>query len=167
LLKTMNDTAFRPVNLAVSAGARSRKAEVLQLPDQMERVEELMNDLATGDSQHRITVMVQDHLASGGKRLRASLALCATRALGGSPCAGVAWAAACEMLHNASLVHDDLQDGDTLRRGQPTVWSRYGAAQAVNVGDLMLMLPFLALEHGPIDDGVRWRLSRLLASGAA
>jgi geranylgeranyl diphosphate synthase type I len=167
MLKTMNDTAHRPVDLAESAGTRSRKGEVLQLPDQMERVEQLMNELAAGDNRHRITVMVQDHLSTGGKRIRALLALWATRALGGSPCAGVAWAAACEMLHNASLVHDDLQDGDTLRRGQPTVWSRYGAAQAVNVGDLMLMLPFLALEHGPIDDGVRWKLSRLLAAGAA
>lgn len=139
----------------------------MQLTDPMERVEVLMDELASGDNQHRISVMVQDHLASGGKRIRASLALSATRALGGSACAGIAWAAACEMLHNASLVHDDLQDGDTVRRGQPTVWSRYGAAQAVNVGDLMLMLPFLALEHGPIDDGTRWRLSRLLASGAA
>jgi geranylgeranyl diphosphate synthase type I len=51
------------------------------------------------------------------------------------------------MLHNATLVHDDIQDGDRLRRGKETVWVRHGVPQAINVGDLMLMLPFcLALE---------------------
>jgi geranylgeranyl diphosphate synthase type I len=50
-----------------------------------------------------------------------------------------------ELLHNATLVHDDVQDGDLTRRGEPTVWARHGVAQAINAGDYLLMLPFLAL----------------------
>ena len=55
------------------------------------------------------------------------------------------WGAACELLHNATLIHDDLQDGDAVRRGQPALWARHGAAQAINAGDLLLMLPYAAL----------------------
>jgi geranylgeranyl diphosphate synthase type I len=100
--------------------------------------------------------------------MRARLCLAAAAALGVSRTAAIPWAAAIELLHNATLVHDDIQDGDLLRRGQPTVWVRHGVAQAINAGDLMLMLPFLAVEHlEGVDDGVRWRISRALARHAA
>ena len=46
---------------------------------------------------------------------------------------------------NATLVHDDLQDGDEVRRGEPTLWKKYGAGQAINAGDLMLMVPYQLL----------------------
>lgn len=51
-------------------------------------------------------------------------------------------ALALELIHNFSLIHDDIQDCDKTRRGQPTVWKRYGVAQAINVGDLMQALAF-------------------------
>jgi geranylgeranyl pyrophosphate synthase len=111
--------------------------------------------------------MAQDHLATGGKRLRARLAAAATCALGGRPTAAVAWGAACELAHNATLVHDDLQDGDTHRRGQPTTWKRYGMAQAVNVGDMLLMLPFAAVGEAQVGGECQWRLCEALAAGMA
>ncbi|WP_290653354.1 polyprenyl synthetase family protein [Aquisalimonas sp.] len=49
---------------------------------------------------------------------------------------GIDAAAACELLHNASLVHDDLSDGDTVRRGQPTIWHLYGSDITLCTGDL-------------------------------
>lgn len=107
--------------------------------------------------------MAIEHLSTGGKRLRSRLALEATHALGGSIDAAIPWAAACEMLHNATLVHDDFQDGDTLRRGQPTTWVQHGAAQAINVGDLMLMLPYQIIEQIPLND-IRWPLCQAMAS---
>ena len=76
-------------------------------------------------------------------------------------------AANAEMLHNATLVHDDLQDGDTMRRGHATTWVRHGAPQAINTGDLMLMLPFVGVQHVDVEDGVRWQLSRCIAERAA
>jgi geranylgeranyl diphosphate synthase, type I len=121
-----------------------------------------MTELAGADL---LGAILREHLASGGKRLRARLALAACEALGVAPC--VPWAAACEMVHNATLVHDDLQDGDRARRGQPTVWVRYGAAQAINAGDLAFMLPFLAVGATPVAPAIRAQLAQVLATCTA
>lgn len=127
-------------------------------------VESLMRRLATEQGAEALGGIVCEHLETGGKRLRARLALAATDALGGRIEDAVGWAAACELLHNATLVHDDLQDGDRVRRGSPTVWVTHGAQQAINVGDLLFLLPLLAIEAVPIEAGRRWELSRAFAS---
>lgn len=129
----------------------------------MDDVEHLLHELATGSRFERLGVIAREHLTTGGKRLRARLALATMEALGGDRQAAVPWAAATEMLHNATLVHDDLQDGDAVRRGQPAVWARHGVNQAINVGDLMLILPWRALEHLDCDPGRQWLLARQLA----
>ena len=85
------------------------------------------------------------HLSAGGSRVRALLALDAARALARPDREAIAIAAACELLHNASLVHDDLQDRDVLRRGQDAVWRRYGDAAAICVGDLLLSAAYAAV----------------------
>jgi geranylgeranyl pyrophosphate synthase len=77
------------------------------------------------------------HLQTGGKRLRALIPLLTAEALETDPVRVRPFGAACEMLHNATLVHDDLQDGDTVRRGQDTVWKHWSTAQAINLGDAM------------------------------
>ncbi|MEZ4451804.1 MAG: polyprenyl synthetase family protein [Nannocystaceae bacterium] len=134
----------------------------LRAPEGLDEVERTM--LALTGADDRAGRMSREHLASGGKRLRARLALAAGAALGAAERDAVRWAAAVELLHNATLVHDDLQDGDTVRRGVPTLWSRHGAAQAINAGDFMLMLPFLAIaEAHPERQG---ELSRALADHA-
>jgi geranylgeranyl diphosphate synthase type I len=56
-------------------------------------------------------------------------------------------ASAVELIHNFSLVHDDIQDQSDLRRGRPTVWASFGPAQALNVGDSLFALAQLALVH--------------------
>lgn len=111
----------------------------------MAEVEAMMAELA-GDGDLAAT-MAHEHLSTGGKRLRARLALAAMEVLGAPRMTGIGWAAACELLHNATLIHDDLQDGDRTRRGHDTTWVRHGAAQAVNAGDLLLMLPYLAIDR--------------------
>lgn len=85
------------------------------------------------------------HLSAGGSRVRARLAIHAGRALGLPPRGTIAIATACELLHNASLVHDDLQDRDPLRRGQDAVWRRHGDAVAICTGDLLLSAAYGAL----------------------
>jgi geranylgeranyl pyrophosphate synthase len=82
--------------------------------------------------------MVGYHVATGGKRLRAILPVWACVNLGGRPEEALDIGAGLELLHNATLVHDDLQDGDRYRRGHPTVWHRWGAAQAINAGDALV-----------------------------
>ena len=114
-----------------------------------------------------LRTMVLEHLKTGGKFLRARLALKAAMALELDPKDSINVAAACELLHNATLVHDDLQDGDTVRRGRPTVWIKHGMAQAVNVGDVLLMLSTLALENSPINPDIRWHLAAAMTRRAA
>ena len=84
---------------------------------------------------------------SGGKRWRPLFLLAVGEALNGEPDAFVKLAAAVELLHNASLVHDDLQDNDTMRRGQETVWHRYGSETAINLGDFLISSTYLALSQ--------------------
>ncbi|MEC8121873.1 MAG: polyprenyl synthetase family protein [Pseudomonadota bacterium] len=56
--------------------------------------------------------------------------------------AALHWAAAIEVLHNASLIHDDICDGDRLRRGRPAVWSQFGRDVALTLGDWLVALSF-------------------------
>lgn len=85
------------------------------------------------------------HLGTGGQRVRAVLALHAGSCLGLGAHGSLALAAACELLHNASLVHDDLHDRDTHRRGQPSVWHQFGDEVAICAGDLMLSAAYASL----------------------
>jgi geranylgeranyl pyrophosphate synthase len=132
----------------------------------LREVEAVLVKLAVGDRLDRVGAITQEHLQTGGKRMRARLALAAGEALGQSRERMVPWAAAVELLHQATLVHDDLQDGDTVRRDQPTVWAKHGVNQAVCVGDLLLMLPVLAIGQLQADGDVKFRLTRRLVLDA-
>lgn len=90
------------------------------------------------------------HLNAGGRRLRARLALDAAFHLGLSAATAIAIATASELLHNASLVHDDLQDRDVGRRGAAAVWSAFGDEAAICTGDLLLSSAYAALAE--LDD---------------
>jgi len=78
--------------------------------------------------------------SSGGKALRPAFALLSARAAGMPPERGVPAAAAVEFVHNFSLIHDDIMDGDTERRHQPTAWSIFGVGAAILAGDALLAL---------------------------
>lgn len=84
-----------------------------------------------------------------GKRLRPLLCLMACEAVGGEVEQALPAAAALEILHNFSLVHDDIEDGDETRRHRPTVWKIWGVPQAINVGDAMFSLAFAAIQRLP------------------
>jgi geranylgeranyl diphosphate synthase type I len=75
-----------------------------------------------------------------GKALRPALALLSARAAGAAPERGVPAAAAVEFVHNFSLLHDDIMDGDTERRHRPTAWTVYGIGAAILAGDALLVL---------------------------
>jgi geranylgeranyl diphosphate synthase type I len=139
---------------------------LLDKADDLADVEEAMRALASGERPERIGAIAGEHLDTGGKRVRARLALAAAAALGVGRETATPWAAAVELLHNATLVHDDLQDGDRVRRGRPTTWAAHGMAQAINCGDLMLMLPALAVDAVDVSDGTRFRLVRALHARA-
>jgi geranylgeranyl pyrophosphate synthase len=87
------------------------------------------------------------HLASGGQRVRARLALSSGKALGLSDDDAICIASCAELLHNASLIHDDLQDGQQFRRGVETVSAAYGRHIAICTGDLLLSAAYAALSR--------------------
>ncbi len=74
---------------------------------------------------------------AAGKLLRPALVLFAAREFGGEIEPALPAAVALELVHNFSLVHDDIQDRDRTRRGRPTLWVAHGEAEAINAGDLL------------------------------
>jgi geranylgeranyl diphosphate synthase type I len=88
-----------------------------------------------------------------GKGIRPAICLLACQATGGDWQRAVPAAAAIELVHNFSLIHDDIEDRDAERRGRPTVWKLWGEAQAINAGDAMFVLSRLAL-HRLLDHGL-------------
>ncbi|MEW6716712.1 MAG: polyprenyl synthetase family protein [Chloroflexota bacterium] len=86
----------------------------------------------------------------GGKRIRPLILLLTNEAASGKWKFALPAAAAVELVHNFSLIHDDIEDQSPLRRGCPTVWQKWGVAQAINAGDTMFSLAnlaFLGLVH--------------------
>jgi geranylgeranyl diphosphate synthase type II len=89
--------------------------------------------------------LVPDYPHRGGKGLRPGLCIATCRAFGGSTYSAAKSAAALELLHNAFLIHDDLQDGSEFRRGKPTMHMVQGLPLAVNLGDALNALSFTPL----------------------
>jgi geranylgeranyl diphosphate synthase type I len=89
---------------------------------------------------------------NAGKRLRPLFTLSACHALGGDWHKAVPAAAAIELVHNFSLVHDDIQDHSETRRGRPTIWVKWSEAQAINTGDALLATAFLEIQRLDIEE---------------
>jgi geranylgeranyl diphosphate synthase type I len=104
-------------------------------------------------STHGLYEMVRYHLAldgsgaSGGKRMRPLLGLLAYASITGEHQRALPGAAAVELGHNFSLVHDDIEDGDVERRHRPTLWTIHGIPQAINAGDTLFSLSRVALHR--------------------
>ena len=104
-------------------------------------------------STHGLYEMVRYHLAldgsgaSGGKRMRPLLGLLAYASIAGEHRRALPGAAAVELGHNFSLVHDDIEDGDVERRHRPTLWAVHGVPQAINTGDTLFSLSRIALHR--------------------
>ncbi len=92
------------------------------------------------------------HLDSGGKRIRPVLALLTCEALGGDTSKVIPFAAACELLHNWLLIHDDIEDGDSMRRDKPALWVKYGMAHGVNIGDFMSEKVYELIAEADLDE---------------
>jgi len=103
--------------------------------------------------------LVGDYPSRAGKAIRPSLCLAACRAFGGALEEALPSAVAIELLHNAFLIHDDIEDGSLLRRGRPTLHAAHGVALAINAGDA---LAYLA--HAPLRDN-RKLLGNRMAAG--
>jgi len=130
------------------------------LPARMEAVEERLRQLLEGHGE-ALAADAGSTLEAGGKRLRPMLVL-----LSAGPGAGegaIRAATAIELVHMASLVHDDVLDAAPLRRGRPTVVARSGRPRALAVGDLLFSRAFAELAA----DGGPERVERLSAASVA
>lgn len=106
------------------------------------------------------------HLENSGKMLRPQMIQNLGAIYSASPKDLILWATCLELFHNASLVHDDLQDQDEVRRSKPSVWKVYGFKQAINAGDFLMMLSHRALEK--IDnDRLKLALARCFSQTAS
>lgn len=135
---------------AVDAVVRAGGAHVVPL---MARVEERLGELATGYGE-TLAEHAGATIAAGGKRLRPLLVFLAAGEPG-TPAADrlVRSAVAVELIHSASLVHDDVLDHAPTRRGQPTVIARAGRTVATATGDLLFSRAFAELSaNGEADD---------------
>src|SRR5438477_4000431 len=120
-------------------------------PDELRALAEAyLGDLALNPDLYGQAESVRYAVMGGGKRVRPVICLATAEAAGAEPEHALPAAAAVELVHNFSLVHDDLPalDNDELRRGQPSTWARHGEAIAILAGDALLAEAFrLALSY--------------------
>ncbi|MCL2368842.1 MAG: polyprenyl synthetase family protein [Oscillospiraceae bacterium] len=107
-------------------------------------------------------------LLGGGKRVRPVLTLEFCRVVGGEPEAALSFAAAVEMIHSYSLIHDDLpaMDDDVRRRGRPTCHVQFGEAMAILAGDALQAAAFRAVLSADLPEDIRCRAGLTLARAA-
>ena len=105
-----------------------------------ELVESYLGELALTPELGALETSMRQALAGGGKRIRPVLCLATAEAAGAEAETALPAAAALELMHNFSLVHDDLPalDNDRLRRGRPSTWAEFGEAVAILAGDALL-----------------------------
>jgi geranylgeranyl pyrophosphate synthase len=102
-----------------------------------------------------------------GKRIRPLLCLLVCESLGRDPRLALPFALSIELMHNFALVHDDMEDGDVMRRGRDAAWIRFGEAHAINIGDYLLVHTMRVLADegsGELSTGKRLKLMQLIVS---
>ena len=111
-----------------------------------------------------ISEAVWYQFSSGGKRLRPALCLLTCQALGGDPRKALHFALAAEILHNVLLIHDDIEDGDTVRRDRKTLWAQFGVPNAINVSDFLIATAYKIILKSPLSVEVRLKLVNVFST---
>jgi len=101
--------------------------------------------LCQGEPADYLSDLVRDYPSRRSKGIRPALVLAACQAYGGSVREGLGPAVAVELLHNAFLIHDDIEDASARRRGRPTLHQLHGLPLAVNAGDALAIMALLPL----------------------
>ena len=133
---------------AVGADLRTSVLEVLPL------IESRIAARLTASRHPRLGQAMMHLIEGGGKRMRASLPWLVAKAIGDTHSGLLDVGAAIEIIHNFTLVHDDIMDDDPVRRGRPAVHVAYDVPTAINAGDAMLAIAFEHLCDAPDFDMV-------------
>ena len=104
-----------------------------------------LNDLLAGGQPEELYSASSHLIEAGGKRIRPFIVLQSCKMVGGETEEAIPVAAAVELIHNFTLIHDDIMDGDDTRRGSPTVHVKYGVPMAINAGDMLFAKAYEAL----------------------
>ena len=102
--------------------------------------EAILRYLPSGAPQQHLYELIADYPQRGGKMMRSSLCIATARAFGARLEDAIGTAVAIELLHNALLIHDDIEDGSEQRRGLPTLHMLHGVSLALNAGDALSLL---------------------------
>ncbi|MFJ6615137.1 polyprenyl synthetase family protein [Streptomyces sp. NPDC091289] len=153
---TPANPAFDTVADTADVTALLERGRALSAPVLRAAVGRLAPPMDTVAAYHFGWIDAEGHPSDGdgGKAVRPALALLSAEAAGAPAEAGIPGAVAVELVHNFSLLHDDLMDGDEQRRHRDTVWKVHGPAQAILVGDALFALAYdLLLELGTVEAG--------------
>ena len=115
-----------------------------ELSSASEKVNRFLNEAIATGKPEELYEASRHIVSAGGKRLRPFIVLESCKLVGGDPENAVPIAAAVELVHNFTLVHDDIMDQDEKRRGVPTVHVQYGVPMAINAGDLLFAKAYQA-----------------------
>ncbi len=113
--------------------------------------EEIQNSLSTVDPEE-LKKSAQHLIKAGGKKIRPSMVVLSAIAVGGTPEEALKTAAAVELIHTFSLIHDDIMDEDDMRRGEPSVHVLWGEPMAILAGDTLFSKAFETVLETPIDN---------------
>ena len=127
-------------------------------------IEAKLSTIAKSNKPNSLYEPARYAVEGGGKRLRPVIVLAACEAMGGNPEDALDAAVAVELLHTFTLVHDDIMDDDTWRRGRETVHKKWNSSSAILSGDALLVLAYQSLMRTKTDD-IR-TLSELFNDGA-
>ncbi|MBD3390173.1 hypothetical protein GF415_04460 [Candidatus Micrarchaeota archaeon] len=109
--------------------------------------------------------MLREFIFRGGKRIRPTLTLACAEAAGGSESDAMDYAVAVELFHNFTLIHDDVEDNSSLRRGKPTINAEYGIPTAVNAGDALYRAMWSAVLSSSDPPDKRLEALRIMVDG--
>jgi geranylgeranyl diphosphate synthase type II len=134
------------------------KATLKKYKDLTDRI--VMSMLPSKQPRRYLYDLLPEYPRRGGKGLRPGLCIATCRAFGGNADHALRTAAAIELLHNAFLVHDDVEDESDFRRGRPTLNADHGIGIAVNVGDAMNLmgLRFVTSNLEVLGPTLTWRI---------
>jgi geranylgeranyl pyrophosphate synthase len=140
---------------------------MLDVPQLLNRhsraIEDLLREVVPPGKIPHLSDGVWYQFSTGGKRLRPALCLITCEALKGDARQALPFALAAELFHNFLLIHDDIEDGDTIRRDQATLWAKVGIPNAINIADFLIAKAYQLILEAPLPPAVNLRLASLFS----
>ena len=136
--------------------SKARSVQKINRQHQLDFINEALKELDLSHIHPLLATTTKYAISTGGKRLRPLIAILCTEMLGGDYRDTREMFLALELIHNATLVHDDIIDGDMYRRGEPSLFSEHGVKKAVLTGDALLSISLIYASRTGKPEIVGW-----------